>query len=107
VRKQYLVLLSLLFVTAFVSAQQITLSLWPNGTPEFKGASVPNKEFTERGTRLVGGWSLTYVKEVSKPTLTVLRPISAKDAGAAVLVFPGGAYQRLTYDLEGSEAAIG
>ena len=31
-----------------------------------------------------------------------LRP-AANDTGAAVFVFPGGAYQRLAYDLEGSE----
>lgn len=80
------------------------MPLWPNGTPESNGVEVPNKEFKEPGTRMVSGRGLNYVKEVSKPSLTVYRPMSAKDTGAAALVFPGGAYQRLAYDLEGTEA---
>jgi acetyl esterase/lipase len=41
--------------------------------------------------------------DVSKPTLAVYKPDSAKDTGAAVLVFPGGGYKRLAIDLEGTE----
>ena len=52
---------------------------------------------------MVSGRGLYYIKEVSKPTLTVYRPTTTKDNGAAVLVFPGGAYQRIAYDLEGTE----
>jgi len=99
-----LLAITLLAAATIASAQQTTMPLWPNGTPEAKGAEVPNKEFKEPGTRIVAGRSLNYVKEVSKPTLTVYRPSSAKDTGAALLVFPGGAYQRLAYDLEGTEA---
>lgn len=102
-RTPILFVIAFLTAATFVSAQQITLPLWPNGTPESNGAEVPNKEFTEPSTRVVAGKKFTYVKEVSKPTLTVYRPSRAKDPGAALLVFPGGAYQRLAYDLEGSE----
>jgi acetyl esterase/lipase len=94
--------LCLLIVATLATAQQITLPLWPNGTPESHGMNVPDKEFTGQSDRMVGGRKFTYVKDVSKPTLTVYRP-AAKNSGAAVLVFPGGAYQRLAYDLEGSE----
>ena len=100
------VVLCLLIVTTIAVAQQITVPLWPNGTPESKSnsndANGTDKEFTGQSDRMVGGRKFTYVKDVSNPTLTVYRP-AANDSGAAVLVFPGGAYQRLAYDLEGSE----
>lgn len=93
----------LLFAASLANAQQITIPLWPNGTPESHGATAPNKEFTEPSTRTVAGRKLTYVKEVSQPSMTVYSPEAAKNSGAAVLVFPGGAYQRLAIDLEGTE----
>jgi acetyl esterase/lipase len=97
----------LLIGTGLAAAQQTTLPLWPNGTPEFRsspnGANVPNKEFSEPSERTVAGRKLTYIKQVSQPTLAVYPPEQAKNTGAAVLVFPGGAYQRLAYDLEGTE----
>ena len=40
---------------------------------------------------------------VSTPTFAVYRPPKDKDTGAAVLVFPGGGYNILALDLEGSE----
>ena len=46
------------------------------------------------------GW--TYVSRVSRPTLTVYPPVS-DNTGAAVVVFPGGGYQILAIDLEGTE----
>lgn len=50
----------------------------------------------------VAGKSWTLVQKVAHPTLTVYRP--EKDAtGVAVLVFPGGGYQILAIDLEGTE----
>ena len=95
-----------MIVTTFAAGQQISLPLWPNGTPEYKfnsnGENILDKEFTAQSDRMVAGRKFTYIKEVSKPTLTVYRP-ATKNTGAAVLVFPGGAYQRLAYDLEGSE----
>lgn len=42
------------------------------------------------------------VKNVSKPTITVYSP-AGKNSGAAVLVFPGGGYNKLAINLEGSE----
>lgn len=42
------------------------------------------------------------VRNVSKPTITVYSPDS-NNTGAAVLVFPGGGYNKLAIDLEGHE----
>ena len=42
------------------------------------------------------------VENVSRPTMTVYSP-KGKNTGAAVVVFPGGGYQILVIDLEGTE----
>jgi acetyl esterase/lipase len=51
---------------------------------------------------LVAGKPWLYINNVSRPTLTVYSP-KGKNTGAAVVVFPGGGYQILAIDLEGTE----
>src|SRR4029079_2324086 len=53
--------------------------------------------------RLVGGKPWVYVDKVSQPTMTVYSP-QGRNTGAAVVVFPGGGYNILAIDLEGTEA---
>lgn len=86
-----------------VRAQQVTLPLWPNGTPEPSAANKPDQEISESGEPFVAGKPVTRIKNVSEPTLSVYPPIKGTAVSPAVLVFPGGAYKRLAYDLEGSE----
>src|SRR5439155_14230900 len=50
----------------------------------------------------IGGRHVIAVRNVSQPTLTVYSP-KEKNTGAAVVVFPGGGYQILAIDLEGTE----
>jgi len=50
----------------------------------------------------VAGKPATGVSNVTRPTITVYAP-KGKNTGAAVVVFPGGGYQMLAIDLEGSE----
>ena len=51
---------------------------------------------------LVAGKPWRYINAVSIPTMTVYPP-SGRNTGAAVVVFPGGGYQILAIDLEGTE----
>ena len=51
---------------------------------------------------LPGGRPTVGVSNVTRPTMTVYPP-TGKNTGAAVVVFPGGGYQVLAIDLEGSE----
>jgi acetyl esterase/lipase len=53
--------------------------------------------------RLVGGRPWIYVDSVSRPTITVYSP-AGPNTGAAVFVYPGGGYNVLAIDLEGTEA---
>ena len=58
---------------------------------------------TTTGTEpLVAGRPWVSVGNVSRPTMTVYSP-KGKNTGAAVVVFPGGGYQILAIDLEGTE----
>ena len=51
---------------------------------------------------LVAGRPWVQVGNVSRPTMTVYSP-KGKNTGVAVVVFPGGGYQILAIDLEGTE----
>src|SRR5947207_5701331 len=62
--------------------------------PEY--AETSGKDFLPGGRPAVG------VSNVTRPTITVYSP-QGKNTGAAVVVFPGGGYQVLAIDLEGTE----
>ena len=51
---------------------------------------------------LVAGRPWVQVENVSRPTMTVYSP-KESNTGVAVVVFPGGGYQILAIDLEGTE----
>jgi acetyl esterase/lipase len=50
----------------------------------------------------VAGKPFVFVVNVSQPTMTVYRP-NGSNTGVAVVVFPGGGYNALAIDLEGTE----
>lgn len=83
-------------------AQQTTLLLWPKGNPEQTKMVGPEMDPTTDANRMVSGKVTVRVTNVSKPSLTVYPP-KGKNTGAAALVLPGGAYIRLSYNLEGTE----
>jgi acetyl esterase/lipase len=45
------------------------------------------------------------IGNVSKPSITIFKAPSEKNTGATVVIFPGGAYRILAWDLEGTEIA--
>ena len=74
--------------------------IWPGPPPNTKPMREP--ETVGSVHKNVGGKPWTYVTNVSIPTLTVYSP-SGKNTGAAVVVFPGGGFEVLAIDLEGTE----
>jgi acetyl esterase/lipase len=79
-----------------------TLRLWPNGAPGAKAVSAAEADTTTSKDNLIAGKTVVRLGNVSEPTVTVYPP-KGKNTGAAVVVFPGGAYQILAMDLEGTE----
>lgn len=84
-------------------AQQYTLPLWPQGNPEPSTVTGPETDPTTDANRIVSGKVTIRVTNVSKPLLSVYQPDAARNTGAAALVFPGGSYIRLAYNIEGTE----
>ena len=74
--------------------------IWPGAVPDAQ--PVPAPEYVKTFPDLVAGKPCLAVVNVSKPTMTVYSPKGA-NTGVAVAVFPGGGYQCLAIDLEGTE----
>ena len=98
-----LVPLIALSLTLTASPQQQTLPLWPNGAPEPTSTTGPEHDATKPTDALIAGRSLQHLTDISRPTLAVYPAPASNNTGAAILVFPGGGYKILAYDLEGTE----
>ena len=79
------------------------MALWPKGAPGEKGDIGVERDMTTPSDGLSGGKTVIRIGNVSAPTLTLFRPPPEKDTGAAVVVCPGGGYNILAMDLEGTE----
>ncbi len=86
----------------------LVVEIWPGKVPDESGNIGPEKllmspkldhkqvEVTEP-TQMVTG--------VTKPTITIHRPVKDKETGTAMLICPGGGYWNLYWQLEGEEVA--
>jgi acetyl esterase/lipase len=70
--------------------------------PAKEAGAVPESAQVVEAKEYVAGKPWVYVTHVSRPTITVYSP-RGKNTGAAVVVFPGGGYEILAMDLEGTE----
>jgi acetyl esterase/lipase len=78
------------------------VAIWPGAAPDPQPVKGP--EITEASGKqfLINGKPVLGVSNVTRPTMTVYSP-TGKNTGAAVVVFPGGGYQILAIDFEGTE----
>jgi acetyl esterase/lipase len=74
--------------------------IWPGAPPDAK--PVPGQEYMVRSKGLIGGTPVVGVYNVAQPTMTVYSP-KRENTGVAVVVFPGGGFEELAIDLEGTE----
>ncbi len=83
------------------------IPIWPDAAPNARPLDRPEVAGTVVDSagrpRPVAGQPWVYVDRVSRPTLTVYPP-RGNNTGTAVVVFPGGGYNVLAIDLEGTEA---
>ncbi|GHA26021.1 beta-xylanase [Salinimicrobium marinum] len=89
-------LLSLILSTSGISAQEMTLPLWPNGIPNSKESD--EKEVSETG-------DINWIRNVQDPDIAVFLPTMQSATGQAVVICPGGGYGGLAYDWEGTDIA--
>lgn len=99
---RFLPLPVLALAATLASAQQVTLPLWHNGPPEPATSKTPEHDSNLPTDALIAGRKIMRLANVSEPTLAVYKA-SSSTSTPAVVVFPGGGYQILAYDLEGTE----
>jgi acetyl esterase/lipase len=81
---------------------QLQIPIWPDRPPGVSEAWGKPETFAKDTVGLVAGKPYEYVSNVSVPTMTVYPPKNDNNGGA-IVVFPGGGFQILAIDLEGTE----
>lgn len=99
--------LSLLLTLALITPAfaQTTTPLWP-GTPPGAPNVAPGEQehdTTTSADNMIAGKRVARIGFVSQPTIAFYPAPNGKNTGATVVVFPGGAYRIIAYDLEGTE----
>lgn len=79
---------------------QTAIKLFPDGAP---GETKKLTEKSDDTGGQVGGIKVTRMTDVGEPEITIYPAPSDIASGAAMVVCPGGAYEILAYDLEGTE----
>jgi len=82
---------------ATLMAQDFQLKLWPDGPPNKNNPPGEEQYYKERGT-------FRY-SNISEAELYVYQPAQTKNAGAAVIICPGGGYWIEAIDHEGFQIA--
>ena len=80
----------------------LTIPVWPGVAPGAPTNLAAEADMTTAKDNLIAGKPLIRLGNVATPTLT-LYEAKGNNTGAAVVVFPGGGYQILAIDLEGTE----
>jgi acetyl esterase/lipase len=78
------------------------IAIWPGAAPDPQPVKGPEFAKLSEKDDLVAGKQVLEVDNVTRPTMTIYSP-DGMNTGAAIVVFPGGGYQILAMDLEGTE----
>src|SRR5215469_7138877 len=107
--KPLLLILFIVFILRGLDAQtnvwqpspgHVQVPIWPGTPPDAMAQNVPGPEYVTNTLSSEG--PLTWVCNVTKPTMTVYSP-TGPNTGLAMVVFPGGGYNELAMDLEGTD----
>lgn len=79
-----------------------SIRLWPAAPPGQVAAKAQERDTSNDQSRKVEGRWVTRIGDVSSPEIT-LYPAEKSECSTVVLVCPGGGYNILAYDLEGTE----
>ncbi|WP_321473976.1 alpha/beta hydrolase [uncultured Paludibaculum sp.] len=98
-----LTILLIIAGTVAWAAEPAAQRIWPKGAPGEKGGIGPEADTTKADGALVAGRRVIRLGNVSEPTISVYPAPKNNNTGTAVVVFPGGGYNILAMDLEGTE----
>ena len=80
--------------------KQEPIVLFPNGAPREIGEMIESKSLAGRK---VSGRSVLRIRDVSQPTITFYPAPEENNSRTTIIVIPGGRYEVLSFDLEGTE----
>ena len=104
-RHAFHLLLSALPLAMATAAEPLVLNVWPSTPPGDTATLPPEADLTKDTDKLIAGRRIIKTGNVTTPQLAVYRPAKEKDTGASVIICPGGGFNILAYDLEGTEVA--
>jgi acetyl esterase/lipase len=93
------------------SEQSTVIPLWPDGAPGSENWSKPEQETylplpsDVPQTYLPLPFDIKIARNIAQPTLTAYLPDPSTATGTAVVICPGGAFNFLSIELEGTEVA--
>lgn len=91
---------------ALAAAPTAVLPVWPGNPPDdTRTLAGAERDTSGPNGRMVAGKPVIRLGDVAKPELHVFLPPPEKRTGAAVVICPGGGYNILAWDLEGTEVA--
>jgi len=97
---QCLVVWLLVAVSSIAAAEKPVIKLWPDGLP--KGSRVLDPK---RVAALKAKQVSEHITYVEQPSLTLYRAAAERANGCAVVICPGGGYNILAWEKEGTEIA--
>jgi acetyl esterase/lipase len=89
--------LFLMLLQVYGSAQEVRLPLWPSG-------KVPNSKPSDLKEK-IESTDIIRISHVQTPEITVYLPSKKTATGQAVIICPGGGYNYLSFNWEGSDPA--
>ncbi|NBY01560.1 MAG: alpha/beta hydrolase [Planctomycetes bacterium] len=81
------------------SSAPTIVKLWPKDQMPGRGLKGPEKELPSRGDNVI------RITDINEPSIAVYKVANTSKPTPAVIVCPGGAYNILAYDKEGTEIA--
>jgi len=94
-----ILILAILFnLSSLIHAQTFNIKIWPDGAP----GAIAQKDFIESANSC---GSLPCWKNVSSPELHVYLPDEKNATGTSVVIFPGGGYYIIAFEIEGEKIA--
>lgn len=85
------------------AAEPQVIELWAGNPPGEVRTFAPETDTSTADGKKVNGKAVIRLGNVSAPQITVFKPDPDISTGTSVIVAPGGGYNILAYDLEGTE----
>lgn len=101
-----IILLGFSLGDSIFSQAPVELPLWPDGLPNNPVQYKEEKIRTEPVLESSMSGKSNILSQVSEPTYTLYRPEKGKANGVAIVVCPGGGFEELWIDREGTDFAM-